>query len=283
MAKTNNSEMAKKGLLARVLGATAGAAVLVGVGGYLVFEERRANEQQALAVLSEIRNLKQELGATTVKKDELQSMIVQTIESREADRQAKKVAALYAQAPLASDETAGRRIYGDMDARFTIVEYTDIECPFCKRFHSTPKQIVEGSKGNVNWQLKHLPLDFHNPAAKGQAAAAECVREQKGNRGFWVFMNEAFRRTGGNGQGVKDINQLVRDVGADEGEFRSCMQDGRGLQVVDADLRRAAELRLRSTPSSFVVDNKTGRSVPISGAQPLEAVVGVIRNLAAGG
>ncbi|MGH0003634.1 DsbA family protein [Pseudovibrio ascidiaceicola] len=232
---------------------------------------------------SELFQLRSVVDSNAVKKNELGSMIESTILSMAAAREAETQAALYAQWPLADDDTSGRRIYGNVGARFTIVEYTDLECPFCKKFHETPKRIVEGAKGNVNWQLKHLPLDFHNPAAKQQAVAAECVREQKGNKGFWVFMNEVFRHSKGNGQGVSNLLKLTQDVGANVEQIKSCMQSGRAIQIVENDLRRANELNLRSTPSSFVVDNQSGISIPLNGAQPYEAVVAIIRRLAARG
>ncbi|MBJ6973827.1 protein-disulfide isomerase, partial [Vibrio cholerae] len=78
-------------------------------------------------------------------------------------------------------------------------------------------------KGNVNWQWKHMPLDFHNPAAHKEALAAECIAGQKGNRGFWVFVNDIFHHTQGNGGGVADLASVVTGVGADLDAFRECL------------------------------------------------------------
>ncbi|KZL22701.1 DsbA family protein [Pseudovibrio sp. Ad37] len=238
---------------------------------------------QVTSINNELAQLRDVVDANAVKKNELGSMIKATIQSMADEREAEIQAALYQDWPLAKDDTGGRRIYGNVDARFTIVEYSDLECPYCKKFHETPKKVVEASNGNVNWQYKHLPLDFHNPAAKQQAVAAECVREQKGNKGFWVFVDEVFKRSGSNGQGVSDLPKLINEVGADIDQLQTCMRGGRATQIVERDVQRANDLNIRSTPSSFVVDNTTGISVPLSGAQPYEAVVAIIRRLAAKG
>ncbi len=68
-----------------------------------------------------------------------------------------------------------------------------------------------------------MPLDFHNPAAHKEALAAECIAEQKGNRGFWVFVNEIFHHSKGNGAGVSDLASVVTGVGADLDAFRECL------------------------------------------------------------
>jgi protein-disulfide isomerase len=180
---------------------------------------------------------------------------------------------VYQAAPAVSD----KHIYGNPNARFTLVEFSDLECPFCKRFHSTPKQIVDASNGNVNWQWKHLPLEFHNPAALKEAHAAECIAEQLGNRAFWVFIEEIFNETAGNGQGITNLLPLVQNVGGDEGKFRECMNSNRHMALIQADMQQAAQNGITGTPATYIVDNMTGNRQLVSGAQPIDAYAPILR------
>jgi protein-disulfide isomerase len=173
----------------------------------------------------------------------------------------------------------GKHIYGSLNARFTLVEFSDMECPYCKRFHSTPKQIVDASKGRVNWQWKHLPLSFHNPAAQQEALAAECIAEQKGNRGFWVFVNDVFRHTQGNGGGVANLAALVSDVGAELNKFRECLASGKYEEQIQQDIQKATGYGINGTPATFIVDNRTGKSQLLAGAQSAQAVMAIIRKM----
>jgi len=195
---------------------------------------------------------------------------------READQKFEKYA-------LAQDQVPdGKHIYGDLTARFTLVTFSDMECPYCKRFHDTPKQIVDASKGNVNWQFVHLPLDFHNPAAFDQAHAAECVAESHGNRAFFTFLDEVFKHSGGNGQGVANIGALVDGLNIPVDVFNDCMQSGKFGDKVRSHTQQAAKQGINGTPATFVVDNQTGKSLLVSGAQPAGAFMGVISRMVAG-
>lgn len=198
------------------------------------------------------------------------------VEQQQKDNISQKFAKFDAAAEQVGD---GKHIYGDLNARFTLVEFSDIECPYCKRFHDTPKQLVDASKGNVNWQWKHMPLDFHNPAALKEAVAAECISEQKGNRGFWVFINDMFEQTQGNGAGVKDLAEVVTSVGADLRVFRECLATGKMDEKVQENIQQAKSLGINGTPATFVVDNKTGKSQLLGGAQPPEAIMAVMRKM----
>lgn len=181
----------------------------------------------------------------------------------------------------ASETSAGKHIYGNVEARFTLVVFSDLECPYCKRFHENTIELVNASKGNVNLQWKHLPLSFHNPVAMKEAVAAECIAEEKGNRGFWVFIDDIFRLSQGNGAGVADLASVVEGVGSDVALFRDCLASERFAEKVQHDIKQATELGISGTPATFVVDNYTGQGQLLNGAQPSQAIIGVIRKMMA--
>jgi len=164
-----------------------------------------------------------------------------------------------------ADETveSGKHIYGSQTARFTLVEYSDIECPYCKRFQPIPKEVVDSSKGLVNWEFVHFPLSFHNPVAFIEAQATECVASLKGNRAFWVFTDELFQKTRGNGQTLPDIATIAKSIGVDDGKFIECVKSGRFKDKIQASIDNGNKAGVSGTPTTFIVDNQTGTLVPM--------------------
>lgn len=85
--------------------------------------------------------------------------------------------------------TADEHIFGNPNAPVTIVEYSDYECPFCKQFQPTLKQIVQGSNGNVRWVYRNYPLHQHSFE---KLTAAECIAKLKGNDAYWKYGDSLF-------------------------------------------------------------------------------------------
>lgn len=85
--------------------------------------------------------------------------------------------------------TAEDHIIGSIDAPIVIVEYSDLECPYCKRFGGVMKQIVEESNGQVAWVYRHWVV---HQGALPKTAAAECVAKIKGNEAFWKYVDLTF-------------------------------------------------------------------------------------------
>ncbi|MCK9352115.1 MAG: thioredoxin domain-containing protein [Candidatus Paceibacterota bacterium] len=96
--------------------------------------------------------------------------------------------------------TANDRITGNIDAPIKIVDYSDTECPFCKRFHQTMLDIMKeyGASGKVAWVYRHFPLDGLHQKARYEAEAAECAFEQGGNTKFWEYLDLMFKVTPSN-------------------------------------------------------------------------------------
>lgn len=178
----------------------------------------------------------------------------------------------------ASDATE-KRIYGNLNASFTLVEFSDLECPYCKKFHTTPKTIVDESNGHVNWEWKHLPLGFHNPAAEIGAYATECVGQLKDNKSAWALMDLYFRKSPGNGAGVDDIHGMAKSLGVEPASFKECMNSPEVKAKVAADVSLATRSGVNGTPATFVVDNRTGKSILLGGAQPIESFAATMSKL----
>ncbi|MDP3970615.1 MAG: thioredoxin domain-containing protein [bacterium] len=159
-------------------------------------------------------------------------------------------------------------ISGDGD--ITIVEYSDTECPFCKRFHETMTQVVDEYDGKVRWAYKHLPLKSLHKKAEREALALECAGEQEM---FWEYTDLLFDTTPSNdGLADEELFNMADSVGLDRGQFDDCLESEKYLDVVKADSAEAQKLGGQGTPFSVIVDGEGKILETIPGALPFESV-----------
>jgi protein-disulfide isomerase len=174
--------------------------------------------------------------------------------------------------------TASDHILGDFNAPVKLVEFSDLECSFCKKFHETVSQIMNeyGPSGQVAWVYRHFPLTQIHPKAIDSAIASECANELGGNIGFWKFINEYFRVTPSNNQ--IDLNLLpdiAESAGINKGGFEACLINNDYESLVQVQYNNAVDSGGQGTPYSIVVASN-GKKFVISGAQPYEVVKDVI-------
>ena len=162
--------------------------------------------------------------------------------------------------------------YGNPDAPVTLIEYSDFECPFCKRFHETAKQLVDGSNGQVNWVYRHFPLSSHNPGAQKQAEASECAAELGGNDAFWNYTNAIYERTQSGGQGfpMDRLVPLAAEIGLDKAKFQQCLESGRFAQKVQQQMAEGERAGVTGTPGNILYHKPSGQVIALHGAQPVE-------------
>lgn len=159
-------------------------------------------------------------------------------------------------------------IRGNRDAKVSIVEYSDLECPFCQKFHATAQQAVDEYDGQVNWVYRHFPLDTIHPKARPSALAAECVGEIGGNDSFWAFVDLMFLDQQAN---LSDLEGSAGKIGIDIGKFASCVDDGKLMAQVDEDYEGGIDVGVSGTPANFIV-NSQGEVWLMAGAVPYETL-----------
>lgn len=169
--------------------------------------------------------------------------------------------------------TSEDHIRGNPDAPVTIVEYSDLECPFCKLFHPTMQRIVDEYGDKVAWVYRHFPLDSIHSKARPEAVAAECANELGGNDAFWKYTDRFFELTPSNNQTdiATVLPQIAREIGLNESAFTTCLASGKYDQHIQDNLDNAIATGGNGTPWSIVVA-ANGKKYPLSGAQPYEAV-----------
>lgn len=180
-------------------------------------------------------------------------------------------ASLENMAPITSDD----HILGNPNALVKIVEYSDMECPFCRRFHSTMQQIMEeyGKDGKVAWIYRQFPLDSLHSKARTEAVASECANELGGNDAFWKYTDRFFELTPSNNQTdiATILPQIALEIGLDKTKFNSCLASKKYDKHIQDDLDNATETGGNGTPWSIVV-TANGKKYPLSGAQPYETI-----------
>ncbi len=162
-------------------------------------------------------------------------------------------------------------IRGSSNAKLTLVEYSDLECPFCKRFHPTMQDLLKTYGDKIRLVYRHYPLAFHANAQK-EAEASECVADLGGNDKFWEYIDKMFERTTANGTGfaLDKLGPLAAEVGVDQTQFQSCLDSGKYEKLVKDQLAEGSASGVSGTPSTFIVNSK-GESQIIVGAQPIES------------
>lgn len=171
--------------------------------------------------------------------------------------------------PEVSDEDF---IRGNKDAKITLVEYSDLECPFCQRFHPTMLQVMKDYGDDVNWVFRHYPLPFHTFAQKA-SEAAECAGKSGGNDAFWKFIDLYYEKTTATGTGFPQENlaSLAAEAGATEAEVQKCLDDGEMTEKVTAQMTAGSSAGVSGTPGTIIV-TEDGPQELIPGALPIEQV-----------
>ena len=174
--------------------------------------------------------------------------------------------------------SANDHIRGNPDAPIKIVEYSDTECPFCKRFHDTMKQVMDeyGKSGKVAWVYRQFPLIQLHPKAPKEAEALECANELGGSDKFWAYTDRLYEVTpSNNGLDSTELPKIAQYVGLNVNKFNTCLNSGKYAQHVEQDAQNAQATGGNGTPWSIVVA-KNGKKYPLSGAQPYASVKALI-------
>jgi protein-disulfide isomerase len=153
---------------------------------------------------------------------------------------------------------------GPADALVTIVEFSEFQCPFCKRVNPTIKQIADTYGKDVRFVFKHNPLPFHKDAFPAAELAVEANEQGK----FWEMHDKLFE----NQQALTrdKLDEYAKAVGLNMGKVKSALDTGKHKPTIEAEQQLARSLGASGTPSFFI----NGRG--LRGAQPFDAFKAVI-------
>ena len=157
---------------------------------------------------------------------------------------------------------------GDPDARVTIVEFADYQCPACS-YHSLEtlpsiiSQMVD--EGRVHYILKDFPLDRPHPNARAAASAVRCAGEQDG---YWEMHDVVYANQDEWAEASTELDGIfisyAADIGLEAGDYEACLASGRFDDAIQASVEEAKALGVPSTPYFFI------NGLPLDGARPYE-------------
>ena len=150
-------------------------------------------------------------------------------------------------------------IRGNPSAKVVIVEYSDTECPFCKQFHGTMKNLTEklAKDSTVAWVYRHFPIIKLHPKAPKEAESTLCAGKIAGNNGFWDYIDRLFAITPSNNNlDLAQLPAIAKDVDLDETMFNTCLSSGEMAPTVDLDYQDGIKAGGTGTPFSVFVVNK---------------------------
>ena len=167
-------------------------------------------------------------------------------------------------------------IRGSLDAQIYLIEYTDLECPFCKSFHPTAQQALDEYGETIAWVYRHFPLDSLHPKADKEAEAAECAFEQGGNDAFWKYVDKIYEVTpSNNGLDLTRLPTYAGQIGLNSAELKTCLDSGKYAEKVESQYQSGLTAGVTGTPGNFIMNAK-GEVWVIPGAVPYEQLKPVI-------
>lgn len=175
---------------------------------------------------------------------------------------------------------------GDKNAKVVVIEFSDFQCPFCRRFYTQTLPQLENeyiNNGKVLFVYRDFPLDSIHPGARPSAVAAECADEQ----GKWrEYHNKIFDEQNTQGQGTvqfsnDDLKRWASEIGLNTAQFNSCLDSNKYDSEVSKDFQDGSNAGVSGTPT-FYIGNPQKGYIELVGAQPYSVIKQVIDQELAG-
>lgn len=160
-------------------------------------------------------------------------------------------------------------IKGNKNARITIIEYSDMLCPFCKRHYNaqTIENLIKKYPNDVNMVFRQMPLPQLHPTAPLGAQGAICVGKLAGADKYYTYIDKAFQIEEFT---EANVTELAVGLGVNKASFATCLTSSETIATVNAQVQEGQWFGINGTPGNLVVDNQKGTSTLIAGAYPTE-------------
>jgi len=165
-------------------------------------------------------------------------------------------------------------ILGNPNAPVIVIEYADLECPFCKEFQKTSNQLMEyyGPSGKVAWVYRHFPLIQIHRNASEEAQASECAAAQGGSAAFFKYIDRLYSITPGeDGLDLAQLPNIAADIGLDGQKLAQCLAANTYAEKIQKDYAQAIAEGIQGTPH-LVIMTSAGPVLTLDGNQPYSSM-----------
>ena len=147
-------------------------------------------------------------------------------------------------------------VLGNKDAKVTLVEFSDYECPFCKRHQNDVWPKIKEKyidTGKVKYVFRDFPLAFHEPIATQEALAAECAGDMGGDEKYYEYHDLIFATTKSNkGLAQSQLYEMAAELNLNAAEFKECLDTEKFKDEVEKDMADGAKYGVSGTPGFFI-------------------------------
>lgn len=169
------------------------------------------------------------------------------------------------------DVTDTDHIRGNKNAKVTLIEYSDFECPFCLQHGDTLNQLLAAYPNDVRVVYRHFPLTGLHPEAQKAAEASECAADQGK---FWEMHDAIFQA---NADGTMSVNAWKKIAGTlqlDTNAFSNCLDSGEKASVVATHQNDGANAGIAGTPGTFVNGQLIEGAIPFANFKQIVEAAG---------
>lgn len=171
--------------------------------------------------------------------------------------------------PRQPEITKKTRVRGNKDAKYTLVEYSDFQCPYCSRGFQNVETLRKKYGANIRFIYKHLPLPFH-PQAMPAATYLEAIGLQSPDKA-WEFHDKLFMNQDKLSEDY--YKETAKSLGVDLARLEKDLKSQAVKDKIEADIQEAKKFGFSGTPGFLL------NGVPVKGAYPVEYFDGIIARL----
>lgn len=176
------------------------------------------------------------------------------------------------------DLVAKAPVYGKENVKYSLYEFSDLECPYCKGFHNSgvAKEAVDKNSDTLNHIVRNFPLEQIHPGARMKAEATLCVAEIAGKDAYTKIMNSIFNEVSSSSK--EAVLEVAWIAWADKTKVDECLTSGKYAAAVTSDLVLWEKMWVTWTPSVIIVNNETWEFKKVNG-RSVSAIEEVMKSL----